>query len=299
MGTEGIYERYVNFYTDFAFKRLFGTEPNKELLISFLNALLHGREEIREITYLNTEHLGTQEYDRRAVFDVYCVNEKGEHFLVEMQKGEQQFFKDRSVYYSTFAIREQAPRGEWNYGLKGIYTIGILNFCFNKKDSTYYHEVKLMDTATREVFYDKLTFIYLEMPKFTKTEAELSTMFDKWLYAIRNLPSLLERPRALYEKVFQRLFEAAEIAKFDRRERYEYEESLKAYRDWFSVMETAELRGEERGHAKGLKEGHAKGLEEGTHKANVATALRLKQMGLSVEDIQKATGLSEEEIREL
>ena len=299
MGTEGIYERYVNFYTDFAFKRLFGTEPNKELLISFLNALLHGREEIREITYLNTEHLGTQEYDRRAVFDVYCVNEKGEHFLVEMQKGEQQFFKDRSVYYSTFAIREQAPRGEWNYGLKGIYTIGILNFCFNKKDSSYYHEVKLMDTATREVFYDKLTFIYLEMPKFTKTEAELSTMFDKWLYAIRNLPSLLERPRALYEKVFQRLFEAAEIAKFDRRERYEYEESLKAYRDWFSVMETAELRGEERGHAKGLKEGHAKGLEEGTHKANVATALRLKQMGLSVEDIQKATGLSEEEIREL
>lgn len=299
MGTEGIYERYVNFYTDFAFKRLFGTEPNKELLISFLNALLHGREEIREITYLNTEHLGTQEYDRRAVFDVYCVNEKGEHFLVEMQKGEQQFFKDRSVYYSTFAIREQAPRGEWNYGLKGIYTIGILNFCFNKKDSSYYHEVKLMDTATREVFYDKLTFIYLEMPKFTKTEAELSTMFDKWLYAIRNLPSLLERPRALYEKVFQRLFEAAEIAKFDRRERYEYEESLKAYRDWFSVMETAELRGEERGHAKGLKEGHAKGLEEGTHKANVATASRLKQMGFSVEDIQKATGLSEEEIREL
>ena len=269
------------------------------MLISFLNALLHGREEIREITYLNTEHLGTQEYDRRAVFDVYCVNEKGEHFLVEMQKGEQQFFKDRSVYYSSFAIREQAPRGEWNYGLKGIYTIGILNFCFNKKDSSYYHEVKLMDTATREVFYDKLTFIYLEMPKFTKTEAELSTMFDKWLYAIRNLPSLLERPRALYEKVFQRLFEAAEIAKFDRRERYEYEESLKAYRDWFSVMETAELRGEERGHAKGLKEGHAKGLEEGTRKANVATASRLKQMGFSVEDIQKATGLSEEEIREL
>ena len=304
MGTEGIYERYVNFYTDFAFKRLFGTEPNKELLISFLNALLHGREEIREITYLNTEHLGTQEYDRRAVFDVYCVNEKGEHFLVEMQKGEQQFFKDRSVYYSTFAIREQAPRGEWNYGLKGIYTIGILNFCFNKKDSSYCHEVKLMDTATREVFYDKLTFIYLEMPKFTKTEAELSTMFDKWLYAIRNLPSLLERPRALYEKVFQRLFEAAEIAKFDRRERYEYEESLKAYRDWFSVMETAELRGEEKGHAKGLKkgleeglkEGHAKGLAEGRMEECLANARNLKKLGVSPDIITRATGLTPEEI---
>ena len=215
MGTEGIYERYVNFYTDFAFKKLFGTEVNKGLLISFLNALLHGREEIKDITYLNTEHLGTQEYDRRAVFDVYCTNERGEHFLVEMQKGEQQFFKDRSVYYSTFAIREQAPRGVWNYGLKGIYTIGILNFCFDKEDEGYYHEVKLMDTEKKKVFYDKLTFIYLEMPKFTKSEEELETLFDKWLYAIRNMASLMERPRVLQEKVFQHLFEVAEIAKFD------------------------------------------------------------------------------------
>ena len=279
MCSEGIYDRYVNFYTDFAFKKLFGTEINKDLLISFLNALLQGREEIKDISYLNTEHLGTQEYDRRAVFDVYCTNEKGEYFLVEMQKGEQQFFKDRSIYYSTFAIREQAPRGEWDYGLKGIYTIGIQNFCYDSQDPSYYHEVKLMDTSTKEVFYDKLTFIYLEMPKFTKTEAELETLFDKWLYAIRNLASLMERPHALQEKVFQHLFEAAEIAKFDCKERYEYEESLKNYRDWFSVMQTAELRGEKR--------------------ANLVTARNLKQMGLSVTDIAKATGLTPEEIEKL
>lgn len=91
MCSEGIYDRYVNFFTGFAFKKFFGTEANKGLLISFLNALLQGREEIKEISYLNTEHLGTQEYDRRAVFDVYCTNDRGEYFLVEMQKGEQQF----------------------------------------------------------------------------------------------------------------------------------------------------------------------------------------------------------------
>ena len=287
MCSEGIYERYVNFYTDFAFKKLFGTEVNKDLLISFLNALLHGREEIREITYLNTEHLGTQEYDRRAVFDVYCKNEKGEYFLVEMQKGEQQFFKDRSIYYSTFAIREQAPRGEWNYGLKGIYTIGILNFCFENTDPSYYHEVKLLDTKTKEVFYDKLTFIYLEMPKFTKTEAELETLFDKWLYVIRNLASLMERPRTLQEKVFQHLFDAAEIAKFDKKERYEYEESLKAYRDLFSVIETAELRGEKRGEERGEKRGI------------LSVARNLKQEGMPIAGIMKVTGLSEEEIQQL
>lgn len=302
MCSEGIYERYVNFYTDFAFKKLFGTEVNKDLLISFLNALLHGREEIREITYLNTEHLGTQEYDRRAVFDVYCKNEKGEYFLVEMQKGEQQFFKDRSIYYSTFAIREQAPRGEWNYGLKGIYTIGILNFCFENTDPSYYHEVKLLDTKTKEVFYDKLTFIYLEMPKFTKTEAELETLFDKWLYVIRNLASLMERPRTLQEKVFQHLFDAAEIAKFDKKERYEYEESLKAYRDLFSVIETAELRGEkrgeEKGRAEGLKEGLAQGLRE-VERNKISTARKMKQLGIALADIVIVSGLSEEEIQQL
>lgn len=308
MCSEGIFDRYINFYTDFAFKKLFGTEINKDLLISFLNALLQGREEIKDISYLNTEHLGTQEYDRRAVFDVYCTNEQGEYFLVEMQKGEQQFFKDRSLYYSSFAIREQAPRGNWDYGLKGIYTIGILNFCFHSQDSSYYHEVKLMDTVTKEVFYDKLTFIYLEMPKFTKKEDELETLFDKWLYAIRNLASLMDRPRALQEKVFQHLFEVAEIAKFDPKERYAYEESLKNYRDWYSVMETAKLKGHAQGREQGLAEGREQGLAEGreqglvegraegAYNANLSVARNLKQMGLPVSDIMKATGLTKDEI---
>ena len=293
MGTEGIIDRYVNFYTDFAFKKLFGTEMNKDLLISFLNALLQGREVVLDVNYLNTEHLGTQEYDRRAVFDVYCKNDKGEVFLVEMQKGEQQFFKDRSIYYSTFAIREQAPRGEWNYELKGVYTIGILNFCFDKeREGNYYHEVKLMDTATKEVFYDKLVFIYLEMPKFTKQENELESLFDKWLYVIRNLAALMERPRVLQEKVFAHFFEAAEIAKFSRVERYEYEESLKAYRDWFSVMATAELRGEERGKEKGLKEG----LEKGRIEERLRNARGLKARGVDAEIIAQVTGLSVDDI---
>lgn len=301
MGTEGIIDRYVNFYTDFAFKKLFGTEMNKDLLISFLNALLQGREVVLDVNYLNTEHLGTQEYDRRAVFDVYCKNDKGEVFLVEMQKGEQQFFKDRSIYYSTFAIREQAPRGEWNYELKGVYTIGILNFCFDKeREGNYYHEVKLMDTATKEVFYDKLVFIYLEMPKFTKQENELESLFDKWLYVIRNLAALMERPRVLQEKVFAHLFEAAEIAKFSRVERYEYEESLKAYRDWFSVMTTAELRGEERGEERGFKKGEEKGLKEGLEKGRIEERLRnargLKARGVDADIIAQVTGLSEDDI---
>lgn len=285
MGSEGLLERYINPYTDFGFKKLFGTDMNKDLLISFLNALLHGEQSIKDITYLNTEHLGTQEIDRRAVFDVYCENEQGEKFLVEMQKGEQQFFKDRSLFYSTFPIREQAVKGKsWDYELKAIYTIGILNFTFDDKDNNYYHhEVKLLDIRTKEVFYDKLTFIYLEMPKFNKSESELETMFDKWMFVLRNLSGLMERPAALQERVFERLFKAAEIAGFSKQELYEYEDSLKVFRDWYSVVKTAEK----------------KGFEEGEKKKQQEIARNLKTMGLSLDAIIKATGLSSGEIEEI
>lgn len=280
MCSEGIHERYINPYTDFAFKKLFGTDMNKDLLISFLNALLHGEQTVKDVTYLNSEHLGSSEIDRRAVFDVYCENEKGEKFLVEMQKGEQTFFKDRSLFYATFPIREQGIKGEWDYELKAVYAIGILNFVFDNKDDNYYnHEVKLLDTRTKEVFYDKLTFIYLEMPKFNKSVDELETMFDKWMFVLRNLSRLMERPQALQERVFDQLFRAAEIASFNKKELCEYEDSLKTYRDWYSTISTAEKKGEK--------------------KKQLEIARNLKSMGLSQVDIIKATGLTENEVETL
>lgn len=297
MCSEGLRERYVNPYTDFAFKLLFGTDLNKEILIGFLNALFSGRQVIKDVTYLNTEHLGSREADRRAVFDVYCENEKGEKILIEMQKGEQQFFKDRSIYYATFPIREQAIKGEiWNYELKAVYIIGILNFTFDDTDpSCFHHEVKLMETTTHEVFYEKLNFVYLEMPKFHKTEQELETLFDKWMFVLKNLARLMERPAALQERVFNRLFEAAEIAKFSPEKLYAYEESLKVYRDWNNVIDTATQKGE----AKGIAKGRAEGIAEGEQIKARAIARNLKNAGLSITEIAAATGLSVEEIHSL
>ena len=296
MGTEGIQDKYINPYTDFGFTLLFGTAMNKELLISFLNALLFKEETVKDVTYLNAEHLDTQEYDRRAVFDIYCENEKGEKFLVEMQRGEQQFFKDRSVYYATFPIREQSQRGKWDYELKAVYIIGILNFTFNDTDGDYFHhEVKLVDLYTHKVFYDKLTFIYLEMPKFNKKEDELESMFDKWLFVLRNLSSLFERPRALQNRVFDRLFEAAEIAKFNPKELGEYWESLKNFRDWYSVMSTQLKKGRE----EGLKEGLEKGLEQGRKEECFKNAKKMKQAGIAFDVIAQVTGLSIGEIASL
>ena len=151
-------ERYINPYTDFGFKKLFGTEMNKDLLISFLNALFHDEQVIKDVKYLNSEKLGEGYGDRKAIFDVYCENEDGEKFIVEMQKVEQRYFKDRSVFYSTFPIREQGLRGsDWDFNLKSVYTVGILNFVFpddEYDEECYHHEVKLMDTKDKHVFFD-------------------------------------------------------------------------------------------------------------------------------------------------
>ncbi len=300
MGTEGIRDRYINPYTDFGFKKLFGSAINKDLLISFLNALLEGKEEIKDVTYLNVEQLGCQEMDRKAVFDVYCQNKQGERFLVEMQKGEQEFFKDRSLYYTTFPIREQAKRGQWDYELKAVYTIGILNFCFDESEpGRYRHDVKLVDTGSGKVFYDKLTFIYLEMPKFNKREDELKTLFDKWLFVLRNLASLLDRPIALQERVFTRLFETAEIARFSPKELYDYEESLKNFRDWYSVISTATKKGRREGRREGRKEGLKEGLEAGKTKATLNIARNMKEQGMDTELIAQITGLDADTIKKL
>lgn len=288
MSASELKELYIDPRTDFGFKFLFGTPMNKDLLIGFLNALFHGTHTITDLTYLNGEQLGIHKEDRRAIFDVYCEAENGEKFIVEMQNVFQQFFKDRSVYYSTFPIREQAQRGEWDYRLEAVYTVGILNFVFdedkNSKDY-YHHEVKLMDVNTKKVFYDKLTFIYLELPKFTKTEHELETLFEKWVFVLKNLSRLLERPAALQERVFNRLFEAASIARFTPKQLREYEDSVKAYRDIVNAVNTARIEGREEGWEKGREDGLEEGIAKGERKKQIEIARQMRTDGIPMDAI--------------
>ena len=296
-------ERYINPYTDFGFKKLFGTEMNKDLLISFLNAFFEGeRAEIEDLQYLNAEHLGDGYGDRRAVFDVYCKSKDGSHFIVEMQKAEPTYFKDRSIYYSTFAIREQAPKGEWDYRLDKIYTVSLINFELSRDDSMpnrVCRTIKLMDTETHTVFYDKLAYIYIELPRFRKSEDELVTFFDKWMYALCNLARLMDRPKALQEKIFTRLFNQAEIAQLSEAERHQYEESRKDFWDYYSTMKTSHDKGVAEGLEKGRAEGLEKGLEKGRKAEKLANARKMKSKGFSTEDIADITGLSPSEIEQL
>ena len=271
-------EKYVNPFTDFGFKKLFGEEVNKDLLIDFLNNLLVDEQQIKDLTYLKNEHISSSDTERKAIFDLYCENERGEKFIVELQKAKQNFFKDRSVYYSTFPIQEQAKQGKWNFELKAVYTIGILDFIFDdhkNEPEKLVHKIKLSDIEKNTVFYEKLTYIYLEMPKFIKTEEELKTKFDKWLYVLKHLPDLQDRPKALQERIFEKLFKTAEIAKFTQKERLEYEDSLKYYRDLRNVIDTA------------------------VSEKVLIIAKQMKKDREPIEKIIKYTGLSKEEIEKL
>ncbi len=279
--------KYINPFTDFGFKKIFGEEASKPLLIDFLNALLPQANKIVALTFKNTEHLGQTDVDRRAIYDIYCENEKGEKFIVELQKAKQNFFKERTIYYSTFPIREQAERGDWAFNLKAVYCIGILDFTFDDYDteperSEVVHTIKLKN-QNGKIFYDKLTYIYLEMPNFKLLEAELKTRLDQWLYFIQHLEDFQDIPAIFSDGIFFQAFEKAELAKFTIAEWDNYEASLKVFRDlkntYDYAIETAKLEGE--------------------IKRNNEVARALIDKGMDVAFIMEITGLSKEEIEKL
>lgn len=220
-------ERYINLFTDYGFKKIFGDQANKELLLDFLNELLKDEQGvIRDLSYLKTEQLALV---RKDAVDLCCENEKGEQFIVGLRKSKYNFFTDRAHYCSSLPIWEQEKRKKWDFGLKAVYTVAILNFAFDEdKDcpKQYRYDVKLSDIESQQAGYDKMTFIYLEMPKFIKALDQLEDRLDKWLYVIRHLHRLNYLPEELEEEVFERLFSSAEIAQFTSDEESSYEKSL-------------------------------------------------------------------------
>ena len=282
-----IEERYISLLTDFGFKRIFGTDPNKELLVNFLNSLFDGEEVIKDVKYLNSENVGDVYTERKAIFDVYCENEKGEKFIVEMQNAYQTYFKDRSLFYSTFPIRKQAPKGsDWNFCLKKVYVVALLNYkisdeAFDSSDTI--HTIALMDTKTNKMFNTKLMFKYVEVGRFDKTDEELTSLSDKWMYVLKNLSRLDNRPAALREKIFSKLFAAASVARFTPTELREYEDSLKAYRDIKNSLDTAK----------------EEGREEGREQRNIEIAKKMLAAGMHIDIIINMTDLSKDEIKKL
>ena len=301
---EKVFQRYIMPFLDFGFKKLFGEECNKDLLLDFLNELLYEEQgRIVSLSYLNTEQLGLTRDSRNAVFDIYCENERGEKFIVEMQNVEQKFYKDRTLFYSTFPIIRQAPkRGFWSFELKAVYVIAILNFVFeeNKDDlEKYRYDVKLTDIKTHKVFYDKLTFIYLEMPKFTKELHELETRFEKWMYILNNIGALDKFPDELRDYIFEKIFAEAELVALTQNEYAQYMTNLKVFRDVSNCTDFAIEKAEIKGEEKGMKIGIKKGMKKGRAEEKVQIAINSHKAGIPIKTIATITGLSLAHIKEI
>ncbi len=283
--------RYIDPLSDFGFKRLFGSEPDKEIMIEFLNALFEGEKEIIDLVYSPTEYAGDTEEMRKVFFDLTCTDAEGGKFIIEMQRGEQNYFSDRAVYYLSRLVHEQFRKGETDWksrGLKGVYLIGLLDFILKgNKTGRYLHNVALTNTDTGELFYRKLGYKFIELPNFVKTEAELVTNLDKWLFLLKNLSRLEKIPAVLNKRIFQRVFKIAEVSKLTKEERVMYSASLKAKMDYEGSIAFA------------ADNAFEKGIEQGRYEETLEIAREMKKDGEPIVKISKYTKLTIQEINEL
>ena len=298
---------YAELLCDFMFKRLFGSEANKDVLIDFLNMVMEDHE-IVEVDFIPTEHLGLTEDDRKVIFDISCTCKNGEILIIEMQKGYQKHFRKRALYYTTYPINEQArdardrfvkakangdidTKFDWDYDLKPVTVVAILNFRFNHSDewpddrlrSSY----RLREDNTHEIMTDVLRFVFLELGRFKKRIWELDGVFDKWMYLLKHMHEMVEIPKEFDNSLFHRLFMLAKIDNFTAEEYEQYKKSLENMGDYQNIINTA------------VEEAEMRGREKGREEARKEDAVRLKELGVSVEIIARATGLDADVINSL
>ena len=296
--------KFINPFTDVGFKRIFGQEFSKPLLLDFLNSLLEGEKHIVNLTFLDKEQPALYDEDRSLIYDIYCETDEGEHIIVEMQNKSQPYFKSRSIYYISESIARQGERGSsWNYAIDSVYLIAFLNFIPLDFKQQFRTDVVLAEKNTVDQFSDKLRMIYLQLPLFKKEADECENQVERWIYLLKNMETLSRLPWAAQSAVFKKLESIADVGAMSRDERLKYDEALRKYRDTISVFEGVRMDGLMEGRMEGRKEGRMEGLMEGLMEGQrsekMENARKMKTYGLALDMIAEITGLSIEEVRGL
>ena len=298
--------RYINPFTDWGFKRLFGQEFSKDLLINFLNDLFEGEFQIKDVTFKDKEQLGDTNDLRGCIFDIYCVTDDDKHFIVEMQNRWVPFFVNRSIYYASKAFvaqrkkfDEAGVRTAILYQFVPVYVVCIMNFMPKEHEVTKFRtDVALREKSSDSMFSDKLRFIYLSLPFFDKSEEECEIGFEKLIYVLKYMEMdevFKNLPLAEQKKMLDHLAKLPDVRFLSSEEREKYDESIKAVDDYYSGLYGSYVEGEKKGIAKGIAEGRA----EGELSKGLTIARNLLSMGMSWSQIMQATGLTEEELKPL
>ncbi|MDR0566225.1 MAG: Rpn family recombination-promoting nuclease/putative transposase [Prevotellaceae bacterium] len=306
---------FMNPKTDFGFKKLFGIE---QVLREFLNSLEVFPEKISAIGYLPLEQLGVVEKDRKAVYDIYATTASGKRYIVEMQVSRQDHFEERMLFYASHSVIEQVKKGKQvkvgargkkvaqpSYAIDGVYVIAIVDFeLFKEKEvkDVVVEQVHLMRQAANLKFTDKFQLVIIELPKFKKTLDELVTLKDKFLFSLKHMDKLAERPAVMVEEVLQVFYEKAELNKLTTTDMRTYNRSIEAYEGMQNAMsfarregvEIGEKRGEKRGRMKGIEQGIKRGRKEGIKEGIVRGEKRGEKRGRMEGRME---GIEEERIR--
>ncbi len=277
--------KYINPYTDFGFKRLFGTEGNKDLLVDFLNCLMPAKHRITDLNFRNVEQPDEYWAEPKAIDDVLCKGANGDLFIVKMQKAKLNFFKSKPLFHISLPEKTHALEGYLDLNLLLVYHIAIVDFSFKELE-----EIRKFDPNAQLrdeegfVFCDKLGFRFLQMQIFNKSEKELVTHYDKWCYFLKHLETFDNVPQILNEPVFAKAFKTAELDTMPHKEWEVYQRSYLVYIELKAVMDTAREDGMKIGILQGKTLRIAKGM---------------KEKGESIDKIIEYTGLSIEEIEKL
>ena len=293
--------KFINPFTDVGFKRIFGQEVNKSLLIEFLNSLLEGEQHIEDISLLDKEQLPQLSNDRGLIYDVFCKTSDGKRIIVEMQNRSQENFKERALLYLSKAIVEQSVRGKEGkkYEISAVYGVFFMNFHESAFDKKFRTDVVLSDRDTNKIFSDKLRMTFLQLPEFNKVPEECESYFDKWIYVLKHMDILDRLPWKAQYEAFKKLASICDFAKLSEDERKQYEESERILNDNIAIANRALAEGMNKGRAEGMAQGMAKGMAKGRTAEKKDIALKMKQSGLETNLIASITGLSIEEIEAL
>lgn len=270
----------------------------RKLLVAFLNSVFAGRKTIVDLEYNKNEHPGETKQDGAAIFDLTCTGNDGERFILEVQRGNQTNFKQRVIFYTSVLAAAQAPKGGrsgWAYELPDIYLIALLeDFSVDVSNGRYVQDICLSNRDTGQVFYDGLGYIFLELVNFAKTEDELESVLDKWLYVLKHISRMDKMPLFLRKTIFEKVFSIAEYSNMTKEDKVMYDSALKRKWDNQSVLEYAIMKASEKASEKTREEERTIAEAE---KRN--TAIKIKLLGVPLATIAEGLGFSIEELEQL
>ena len=284
---------YADLLDDNVFKLVFGRESTKDVMIEFLNQVIPDRR-IEELEFIDKEMHPVERDAKGVVYDMFCKTDDGSRIIVEVQRRKQPFYPERAIYYSTFQIQRQVEAGANNYDFLPVYVVNILDFKMDKSSDN--NEVKtvfrLYEESTHVLLTNRITFIFIELPKFKKSIDELDgNVLEGMYFCFKNMAVLNERPKVLTHNVFKKIFDASELYNMDKETRKNVLKNMTTERDLRNQMEYAR----QEAIAEGLAEGRAAGLAEG----RAEDARNFLALGVDPEIISKATGISIEELQNL